>query len=92
MFIHGYDSLWLSKNLLATGEQPRLVDALVEGAQAAPVMFHFNKGLAGAPADALALTRDTATNARLLDAFTLVIVANGGMPLYPGVPWKAPDP
>jgi len=92
MFIHAYDSLWLPKSLLSPGKQSRLVDALVEGARAAPIMFHFNKGLAGAPADALALSRDTATNPRVLDAFALVIVANCGPPLYTGVPWKAPDP
>jgi FAD/FMN-containing dehydrogenase len=91
-FLHGYDSLWLPKSLLAPGQQSRLVDALVEGARAAPIALHFNKGLAGAPADALAWSGDTATNPRVLDAFALVIVANGGMPLYPGVPWKAPDP
>jgi FAD/FMN-containing dehydrogenase len=27
----------------------------------------------------------------VLDAFALVIVANGGLPMYPGVPWKGPD-
>jgi FAD/FMN-containing dehydrogenase len=92
MFLHGYDSLWLPQSLLQPDRQSQLVDALVEGARAAPIMFHFNKGLAGAPAEALALSRDTATNPRVLDAFTLVIVANGGPPTYPGVPWKAPDP
>ena len=92
MFIHAYDSLWLPQGLLAADQQPRLVDALVEGARAAPILFHFNKGLAGAPPAALALARNTATNPRVLDAFTLVIVANGGPPVYPGVPWKAPDP
>jgi FAD/FMN-containing dehydrogenase len=92
MFLHGYDSLWLPSSLLAAEQQPRLVDALIEGARAAPIMFHFNKGLAGAPPRALALARDTATNPKVLDAFTLVIVANGGPPLYPGVPWPAPDP
>jgi FAD/FMN-containing dehydrogenase len=92
MFIHAYDSLWLPKGLLAPGRQARLVDALVEGARAAPIAFHLNKGLAGAPAEALALSRDTATNPAVLDAFALVIVANGGLPLYPGVPWKAPAP
>ena len=91
-FLHGYDSLWLPESLLASGRRELLVDAVVEGAQAAPVAFHFNKGLAGAPPDALALARDTATNPKVLDAFALVIVANGGLPLYPGVPWKAPDP
>jgi FAD/FMN-containing dehydrogenase len=92
MFLHGYDSLWLPKSLLASDRQAQLVDAVIKGARAAPVAFHFNKGLAGALPGALELARDTATNPKVLDAFALVIIANGGMPLYAGVPWKAPDP
>lgn len=90
-FLHGYDSLWLPATLLEAGKQARLVNALVEGAAFAPVQLHFNKGLAGAPRHALDLARDTATNPTVLDAFALVIVANGGLPMYPGVPWKGPD-
>ena len=91
-FLHGYDSLWLPVSLLDLGNQARLVDALVEGARAAPIQLHFQKGLAGAPPQALDLARDTATNPSVLNAFALAIVANGGLPMYPGVPWKGPDP
>ena len=35
--------------------------------------LHFNKGLAGAPAEAIAAARDTATNPAVLDAFALAI-------------------
>ena len=38
--------------------------------------FHFNKGLAGAPAAALAAARDTAMNPDVLDAFALAIIAD----------------
>ncbi len=91
-FLHGYDSLWLPVSLLQSGNQARLVDALVEGARAAPIQLHFQKGLAGAPPQALDLARDTATNPAVLNAFALAIVANGGLPMYRGVPWKGPDP
>jgi FAD/FMN-containing dehydrogenase len=92
LFLHGYDSLWLPSRLLHPAHQASLVDALVEGSQSAPILLHFNKGLAGAPPKALALASDTATNPAVLDAFALVIVANGGPPAYPGVPWKPADP
>ena len=42
---------------------------------------HFNKGLAGAPAEAIAAARDTATNPAVLDAFALAIIADAGPPL-----------
>ena len=54
--------------------------------------LHFNKGLAGAPAEAVAAARDTATNPAVLDAFALAISAAGGPPAYPGVPGHEPDP
>jgi hypothetical protein len=44
------------------------------------VQLHFNKALAGAPAEAIAAARDTATTPAMLDAFALAIIANGGMP------------
>jgi FAD/FMN-containing dehydrogenase len=45
-----------------------------------------NKGLAGAPATVLAAARDTATNPAVLEAFALVIIADGEGPAYPGQP------
>ncbi len=51
------------------------------------VELHFNKGLAGAPADAIAAARDTATNPAVLDAFALAIIANGGPLRMPGQPF-----
>src|SRR6185503_15158982 len=55
------------------------------------VELHFNKGIAGAPAEALARTRDTATNPAVLDAFALVIIADGERPSYPGLARPAMD-
>jgi FAD/FMN-containing dehydrogenase len=53
------------------------------------VQLHFNKGLAGAPAEAIAAAHDTATNPAVLDAFALAIIAAAGPPPLPGQPFDA---
>jgi hypothetical protein len=53
--------------------------------------LHFNKGLAGAPADKIAAARDTAINPAVLDAFDLVLIASGSEHRNPGVPGHKPD-
>ena len=50
------------------------------------VRLHFNKGLAGAPAEANAAARHCATNPAVADAFCLALVATGGPPPVPGLP------
>jgi hypothetical protein len=74
--IWGYDSLWLPASLLQ--EIDRLAAALMAASRHQTVELHFNKGLAGAPAQAIELARDTATNPAVLDAFALAIIATGG--------------
>jgi len=90
-FLHGYDSVWLPAKLLQRDEQPRLVNALFAASRLKKVELHFNKGIAGAPAEAVARTRDTATNPAVLDAFALVIIADGERPSYPGLARPAMD-
>jgi hypothetical protein len=53
--------------------------------------LHFNKGVAGAPAEEVAAARDTATNPAVLDAFALAIIDGGGPPAFPGVSGHEPD-
>jgi len=53
--------------------------------------LHFNKGLGGAPPDAIARARDTATNPAVLDAFALVITGDGQGPAYPGIAGHEPQ-
>ncbi|HEX3143080.1 MAG TPA: FAD-binding oxidoreductase [Pyrinomonadaceae bacterium] len=84
-FLHGYDSLWLPASLLQESQRARLGDALFAASRHKKVDLHFNKGLAGAPAEALAASRNTATNPQVLDAFALVIIADGERPSYPGL-------
>ena len=53
--------------------------------------LHFNKGLAGAPTEAIAAARDTAVHPSALDAFALAICGAAGPPAFPGVPGPPPD-
>jgi FAD/FMN-containing dehydrogenase len=90
-YLHAYQSLWLPQALLDGPGRHRLVDALVAASRAWGVGLHFNKGLAGAPAAALAAARDTATNPAVLDAFALAIAGAEGPPAFPGLRGHEPD-
>jgi FAD/FMN-containing dehydrogenase len=85
-FITGFDSIWLPASLLEEKKQERLVDVLFASSRLNTVELHFNKGLAGAPADVKATARETATNPLVIDAFALVIIANAEKPAYPDLP------
>ena len=88
--IYGFDSLWLPATLLEDESRERLARALFTGSRHAAIELHFNKGLAGAPREALDAARDTAMNPAVLGAFALAIVADGGGG-YPGVRGHEPD-
>ena len=90
-FINGYASLWLPQALLATEHHAALTEALFAASRKRPVELHFQKGLAGAPAEAIAATRDTAMNPKVLDAFGLAIIGGEGPPAYPGLGGHEPD-
>jgi FAD/FMN-containing dehydrogenase len=83
--IHGFESLWLPASLLQKDQRSRLAEALFAASRHRKLGLHFNKGIAGAPAEAVAATRNTATNPAVADAFVLVIVADGERPAYPGM-------
>jgi len=90
-WLHGYESLWLSARLLEPAQRSRLVDALVESSRHKKLDLHFNKGLAGASAEAIERSRATATNPAVCDAFALVIIADGEAAAYPGLARTPPD-
>jgi FAD/FMN-containing dehydrogenase len=92
MFLHAYDSIWLSQSLLASDQQAKLVDALYQASREYSLGLHFNKGLAGGQAEARMRARNTATNPGALDAFALVIIATGGPPPYLHIPGFEADP
>lgn len=90
-FLHAYQSTWLPAALLADDRRADLADALFAGSRRRRVALHFNKGLAGAPAEALAAARDTATNPVVTEAFALAICAAEGPPAFAGVAGHEPD-
>jgi hypothetical protein len=90
--LYAFDSQWLPASLLESDSQERLSDALFAASRHWEVELHFNKGLAGAPAEAIAAAHDTAMNPLVADAFTLAIIASGTQHAYPGVRGHEPDP
>ncbi|HET7834759.1 MAG TPA: FAD-dependent oxidoreductase, partial [Variovorax sp.] len=89
--LHGYQSAWLPAALLQPERRSALCDALFAASRHWGVSLHVNKGLAGAPAEALAAARDTAMNPAVLDAFALAIGGADGPPAFPGVAGHEPD-
>ena len=74
-FWDGYQSIWLPAALLDPPKRAALADALFAASRRWYIGLHFNKGLAGAPAEAIAAARDTPANADVASAFALAIVA-----------------
>jgi FAD/FMN-containing dehydrogenase len=90
-FLHGYESAWMPAFLLKKDQQKKLADALFGSSRYWQVSLHFNKGLAGAPAEAIAAARDTAMNPAVLDALALAIIGGEEPPAFPGIPGHEPD-
>ena len=90
-FLHGYDSLWLPGTLLRTGQQPKLADALFAATRQWTVQLHFNKGLAGAPTEAVAAAKDIAANPAAADAFALAILSSSEPPAFVGIQGHEPN-
>jgi hypothetical protein len=90
-FLYDYDSAWLPAGLLSEERQAGLVEALFGASRHWRMALHVNKGLAGAPAEAVAAAGDTAMNPAVQDAFALAICAAGADPAYPGISGHAPD-
>jgi len=90
-FLHGYESTWMPASLLDEPRRAQLVDALFASSRHWSMALHFNKGLAGAPAEEIAAARDTATNPAAVEAFALAISAAEGPPAFPGVTGHEPD-
>ena len=89
--LQGYQSAWLPATLLQPSQCAELVTALVEALRHWQVSLHCNKGLAGGSPEAIAATRETATNPAVLDAFGLLICGAKGPPAYPALPGHEPD-
>ncbi len=90
-YIHNSESAWLPQALLADDSRAKLVEAMFAASRHRAFDFHFNKGLAGAPADTIAAARDSAMNPAAFDAFALVITAAGEPPAFTGIAGHEPD-
>src|SRR5271166_3158459 len=88
---YAYQSAWLPVSILEADRRDSFADALFAAAKHKGVSLHFNKGLAGAPADAIAAAKDTPMNPAVTDAFALAITGALAEPAYPGVPGHEPD-
>lgn len=86
-----YESLWMPASLLHDDSQEKLANALFAASRLKEVELHFNKGLAGAPPEAIAAAKNTAMNAAVCDAFALAIIGDGQGPAYPGIRGHEPD-
>ncbi|HEX3349923.1 MAG TPA: FAD-binding oxidoreductase [Acetobacteraceae bacterium] len=90
-FIHAYDSRWLPASLLRPDGRTRLADALFAASRQWRVGLHTNKGLAGAPPEAIEAAGRTPMNPAVQEAFALAIIASGGPPARPGIAGHEPD-
>jgi FAD/FMN-containing dehydrogenase len=90
-FWHGFETLWLPAALLEAAQQQRLADALFAATRHWAFEIQVDKGLAGAPEEAIAAVRNTATSPAALTAFGLALIGSFGPPAYPGIPGYAPD-
>ena len=88
--LNAYQSAWLPSTLLDTSQRGRLANALARAGNEWSITLHMNKGLGGGSEEALATTRETATNPEVLDSFALVICAAEQKPAYPGIPGHEP--
>jgi FAD/FMN-containing dehydrogenase len=89
--LYAIQSAWLPAALLSEKDRPRLVEALFASSRHSGMELHFNKGLAGAPAEEIVAARDTAMNPAVLDAFALAICAANGPAAFPGIKGREPN-
>ncbi len=90
-FIHGYESAWLPATMLNEDRRGQLNEMLFSTSRQWRVALHFNKGLAGAPSNAIAAAHDTPMNPAVTEAFALAIIGGGGPAAYPGMPGPGPN-
>ncbi|MBV8851182.1 MAG: FAD-binding oxidoreductase [Methylobacteriaceae bacterium] len=89
--LHGLQSAWLPESFLRDDQRERLCDAFFVATRHWAVELHFNKGLAGAPAEVITAARETAMNPAVCGAFALAIIAGGQGPSVLGIAGHEPD-
>jgi FAD/FMN-containing dehydrogenase len=87
---YAYRSRWLPVDHFTGARADQLAAALFEASRHWTVGLHFNKGQAGASADAIRRGRETAMNPKVFDAAALAIIAASGDGV-PGLAGHEPD-
>jgi FAD/FMN-containing dehydrogenase len=87
---YAYQSRWVPLELFEGAKAKEFAAALFEASRHWSVALHFNKGQAGASAEAMQRGRETSMNPAVYRAAALIIVAASGSGL-PGVPGHEPD-
>jgi FAD/FMN-containing dehydrogenase len=90
MYWYAYQSRWIPLALFEGENAKRLAKALLQASRHWSVGLHFNKGQAGAAAEAVERGRLTSMNPAVFDAAALVIVA-AGTRAFPGIAGHEPD-
>jgi len=87
---YAYQSRWVPLALFEDANVKRFASALFEASRHWSVGIHFNKGQAGASAEAVRRGRETSMNPAVFDAAGLIIIASSA-PAFPGIPGHEPD-
>lgn len=90
-FLYAYRSVWLPEGLLEKNNHDKLANALFAASRHWSASLHFNKGLAGAPAEEIEAAKNTPMNPAVLNAFALAIIAGEGEPAFAGIGGHEPD-
>ncbi|HEV2613996.1 MAG TPA: FAD-binding protein [Gammaproteobacteria bacterium] len=77
IYLYAHITRWIPIQLFSNGHIDQLTNAFYQASRLDTVSLHFNKGLAGASADAIKRGRETSTNPAVYDAAGLVIMAAG---------------
>jgi len=86
---YAYQSRWLPLALFEGENAKRLAATLFEASRHWSLGLHFNKGQAGASAEAVQRGRETSMNPAVFQAAALVIIGTGG-PGFAGIPGHEP--
>jgi FAD/FMN-containing dehydrogenase len=87
---YAYQSRWIPVDRFAGAGAKAFAQVLFDASRHSSIELHFNKGQAGASADAIRRGRATSINPAVYDAAALAIVSAHGTG-YPGVAGHEPD-
>lgn len=87
---YAYQSRWIPEKYFTKAESKSFASLLFQASRQWPLGLHFNKGQAGASAEARRRGKETSMNPAVFDAAALLIVAAQGQG-FPGISGKEPD-